>query len=138
VIIQSGFRILVLLIAPALLLLGASRDPRQDPRLMVLEPSAAAPGEIVTAYGANLERARVVELILEGSDGTTLVRIVEQGPDLIRFRVPASIAPGQYRIVLLATTVWGREMIDQDVVLIVINPERTATARPLFARRPGA
>ena len=123
-IIQSVLRVLILVIAPAVLLLNAGRGPNLHPRLAVLDPQTAAPGEIVTAHGANLDRSRVAELVLEGSDATILAHIVEQRQELIMFRVPQSLKAGQYRIVLLADTRWGTERFDQDILLTVVTADR--------------
>ncbi len=121
---QSVLRVLIIVIAPAILLLKAGRAPSLRPQLLALDPQTASPGEIVTAHGANLDRTRVAELILEGNEATTLAHIVEQRPELIMFLVPRSLKAGQYRIVLIADTRWGTERFDQDILLTVITADR--------------
>lgn len=121
--LQTGLRVLFLVVAPAIFILNIGGGPSQRPRLSSIEPHVAAPGEIVMAHGANLDRSRVAELILQGNERAPMVQIVEQRPDLIRFRVPRLLDPGQYRIVLVADTRWGTEMIDQDVVLTVVKAD---------------
>jgi len=124
--LHSGFRIVALLVAPALFSLNLDRDMSDHPRVRSIEPQVAAPGEIVAARGSNLERARVAELMLVGSEGTTVTHIIEQQTELIRFRVPMMLDPGVYRIVLVADRRWGAEMLEQDVVLTVAGMNRSA------------
>ena len=119
--LNSGLRIVALVIAPAVFQLNIDRRVSDRPYVSSIEPQTAAPGAIVAAHGANLDRSQVAELILEGSDGTIMTHIVEQRPDLIRFRVPSMLDPGVYRIVLVADRRWGAELIDQDIVLTVLG-----------------
>jgi hypothetical protein len=121
--LHSGLRILALMATPALFSVNVDQGLGERPHLTGIVPQAAAPAAVVTAFGFNLDRSNVAELILEGSDGTIMTHIVEQQPDLIRFRVPRSLEPGLYRIVLLAETSWGTELIDQDIVLTVLKAD---------------
>jgi hypothetical protein len=73
-----------------------------------VEPAAARPGELVTGFGANLDRSSVVDLVLGSPDTTALARIVEQHDNLIRFRIPSSLAA-------------GRELIDQETFIDVLE-----------------
>ena len=119
--LHAGVRIVALVVAPALFSVSLDHDASARPRLSSVEPQVAAPAEIVTARGVYLDRSRVVELILSNSDGKAITHIVEQRPDLIRFRVPRTLGPGKYQIVLVVDSRWGTELIDQDIVLTVVS-----------------
>jgi hypothetical protein len=86
----------------------------------------ATVGELVTGFGANLERSSVVDLILGSADTTALARIVEQQENLIRFRIPSSLAAGRYRIVLVVSRRWGSELIDQETFIDVLEGEQNS------------
>jgi hypothetical protein len=86
----------------------------------------ATVGELVTGFGANLERSSVVDLILGSADTTALARIVEQQENLIRFRIPISLAAGRYRIVLVVSRRWGSELIDQETFIDVLEGEQNS------------
>ena len=86
----------------------------------------ATVGELVTGFGANLERSSVVDLILGSADTTALARIVEQQENLIRFRIPGSLAAGRYRIVLVVSRRWGSELIDQETFIDVLEGEQNS------------
>lgn len=124
--LHSGLRIMALVIAPTLFSLNLDRDLSDHPRVTSIEPQVASPGDVVAALGSNLDRSRVAELMLASADGTAITHIVEQGPDLIRFRVPVMLDPGVYRIVLAVDRRWGTTLIDQDVVLTVAGVNRSA------------
>lgn len=124
--LHSALRIAALVIVPAMFSVNVDRDTSERPRVGLLEPQAAAPGDVVAAHGVNLERSRVSELVLWSGDNKAITHILEQRADLIRFRVPMMMEPGDYRIVLVADTRWGTEMINQDVVLKVVAVYRSA------------
>jgi len=86
----------------------------------------ATVGELVTGFGANLERSSVVDLILGSADTTALARIVEQQENLIRFRIPSSLAAWRYRIVLVVSRRWGSELIDQETFIDVLEGEQNS------------
>lgn len=123
--IPTALRMLVLVIVPALFSSNVDRHLGERPQVMLLVPQTAAPGEVVAAHGLNLERSRVSELILANGDRKAITHIVEQRADLIRFRVPRLIDPGEYQIVLVADTRWGTELIEQDVILTVVAVYRS-------------
>ena len=127
--LNSAVRISVLVLAPALFSASIDRDARQRPSVSHIEPQVVAPAEIVTAYGVNLDRSRVEELILANPERTAITHIVQQWPDLIRFRVPPSLEPGEYQIVLVVGSRWGTELVDQHIVLTVVSMEEPWTSQ---------
>src|SRR5262249_5113090 len=95
------------------------------PRVYRVEPSAAKPDSIVTAFGVNLDRSHVLELMLNSvdSDSCALTHILEQGEDQIRFRIPKSPTAGRYSIVLMVTGHLEPELIDQQVFITILRAE---------------
>ena len=91
------------------------------PNVDRIEPQAAKPGGLVTAFGVNLDRSRVFDLILTNSERTALTRIIEQTDVSIRFQVPQSLAPGQYQILLALAGRWNPETVEQQVSLTVLE-----------------
>lgn len=121
--LHSVVRIVALAIAPAIFTAHIDRDPNRRTLVNRVEPAIVTPAEIVTAYGAGLDRSNVVELILANRSRTSITHIFEQTPHYIRFRVPPSLEPGEYRIVLVVESRWGTELADQDVVLTVVSAQ---------------
>ncbi len=107
----------------SLLLAGGSfyRDPGVAARSQVirLEPDTGRPGDIITAFGEHLDRARVEELFLTDGERTALVTIVQQNEVSIRFRIPSRLASGRYRVVLQPVGRYTRG-VEQQVVLTVL------------------
>src|SRR5687768_10141093 len=88
-------------------------------RVFRLEPDSGRPGDIITAYGEQLGSARIQELLLTDGECTSLVTIIQQNEVSIRFRIPARLAPGRYKVVILPS---GRypQGVEQQVVLRVL------------------
>jgi hypothetical protein len=98
------------------------------PRVDRIEPQAAKAGAVVVAWGANLDRSRVGDLMLSNSQRIALTRIIEQSDAVLRFRIPPNLAPGRYQIVLALGDRWGRETLDQQVFLVVLEDRLEMTA----------
>ncbi len=130
--LHSVVRIVALAIAPAIFTATIDRDPNRRTLVHRVEPAIATPAEIVTAYGTGLDRLNVVDLILANNHRTAITHIFEQRPQFIRFRVPPSLDPGEYRIVLVVESRWGTELADQDVVLMVVS-EQAFNSRSMYA-----
>lgn len=95
------------------------RDPSGRSRVIRLEPDTGRPGDVITAFGGQLDRTRVEELYLTDGECTALVTIVQQNEVSIQFRIPAKLASGRYRVVLLPP---GRYSpgVEQQVILTVM------------------
>jgi len=110
----------------AALLSPASIDRHQfrdRPRVDRVEPSAAKPGAVLAAFGVNLDRSQVTELMLSGQDVVALTHIVEQQEDMIRFRIPRSVMAGRYNILLALSDHWEPELLEQPVFVTVLEPD---------------
>ena len=94
---------------------------RHDPPLVDrVEPNVTRPGAVVTAFGANLDRSRVQELILSSPESIALVHIVEQQEDRIRFEIPRAPAARRYSIVLALMNHLEPELVDQQVFIMIL------------------
>jgi hypothetical protein len=95
---------IVLLIVAAFLVpaLVSARDPQPTPLIRVVEPATAKAGEEVTVTGDNLGKDLVLEVYLTDRTDKTKVAVIEQNATTIKFKVPASIKPGKYWLMVLA------------------------------------
>ena len=72
----------------------------------------------MAAFGEHLYRTRVADVLLSDADVVALTHIIEQGSDFLRFRIPRSVAPGRYSV-LLAAAEQQPALLDQPVVITV-------------------
>jgi len=94
------------------------RVPANVKAILVTEvrPAQAFAGEFATAYGFNLEAARVKEFWLVDGNATFRVEIVEQTAHSILFRVPSWIPAGRWQVAVVAD---NEMLIEQGVYLTV-------------------
>ena len=120
---RSVFRIVallgVILCSPG----SIGRDPREIPQVDRAEPDVVQNGDIVTAFGEHPDRTHVADVLLSDADVVALTHIIEQGSDFLRFRIPRSLAPGRYSV-LLATAEQQPTLLDQQVVITVKRSEK--------------
>ena len=83
----------VLLLAVSLLL------AQEAPRLTAVEPGSGKPGDTATATGENLDKSKVVAVFLSDAKSDYKVRVLEQTPEKIVFRVP-SVKAASYNLSL--------------------------------------
>ena len=83
----------VLLLAVSLLL------AQEAPRLTAIEPPSGKPGDTVTATGENLAESKVVAVFLSDARSDYKVKVLEQTPEKIVFKVP-SVKPASYNVSL--------------------------------------
>jgi hypothetical protein len=117
-----GIAILFGAVASLLLAAGSFyRDPGVGARSRIirLEPDTGRPGDVITAFGEQLDRPRVEDICLTDGERTALVTIIQQNDVSIRFRIPAKLASGRYKVVLVIA---GRYYhgIEQQVILTVL------------------
>jgi hypothetical protein len=121
---RLGLTVGMVLAAVVLSLLGLDRGMASHPRVDRIEPEAAKAGALVTAFGVNLDRSRVHELILANVDRvalTSLTHMVDQSDVFIQFRVPRTLAPGQFRVELVVVNRWGAEVVEQPISFTVLQ-----------------
>jgi hypothetical protein len=119
--VDLAMRVLSLLATAVLSPVGVDHGLTVRPRVDQVVPPCAKPGVVVTALGANLDRSRVMDVILTNSDRTALASVVAQSEDSIRFRIPHALAPGQYKIALVLASWWGSELAEQSVLFVVLE-----------------
>ena len=68
-------------------------------RLTVVEPGSGKPGDTVTATGENLDKSSVVAVFLSDAKSDYKVKVLEQTPEKIVFKVP-SVKPASYNVSL--------------------------------------
>lgn len=109
-----------------LALLGASlaspgsigRETRDIPHVYRAEPDVVQAGNLVTAFGEHLDWSHVADVLLTDGNVVALTHIVDQGSDFLKFRIPRSLAPGRYSV-LIATAEQQSRLLDQEVVITV-------------------
>lgn len=79
-----------------------ARDPQPTPLMRVVEPATAKAGDEVTVTGDNLGKDLVIEVYLTDRTNKTKVSVVSQTNTEIKFKVPASLKPGKYWLMVLA------------------------------------
>src|SRR5262245_37709845 len=79
---------------------GFSGDTLVRSRILRLDPDTGRPGDIIVAYGEQLDQSRVEELLLTNRNCTALVTIIQQNEVSIRFRIPAHLPAGRYTVVI--------------------------------------
>ena len=87
-------------------------------RITDVRPAEVFPADFTTAYGFNLEAARVKELWLADGGFTARVEILEQTASSILFRVAAWVMPGRWQIVVLT----DNEIMVEQGVFVKVRP----------------
>jgi len=99
------------------------REPGDIPQVDRAEPDLVQAGDVVTAFGKHLDWSHVADVLLSDGVLVALTHIVEQGSDFLRFRIPRSLAPGRYNVVL-ATAEQQPRLLDQQVVITVKRSDK--------------
>ena len=98
---------------------------RSDPgvpagsRILRLDPDSGKPGDMISAYGDQLDQSKVEALLLSDGECAALVTIVQQNQVMIRFRIPAQLPSGRYRLVIQPVGRYAHG-IEQQVTLLVL------------------
>lgn len=81
-----------------LVFLACAATLRGAPRLTSVEPTMASPGDALTALGTDLNEVEL--LFLTVGDTDVKVEITSKTAEEIKFKLPADVAHGQYRLML--------------------------------------
>ena len=103
----------VLLVVLSAVLTGQSKSPR----LATVTPDTGKADAEYAAAGENLAKDSVKELYLTNGKDDIKVAIVTQTGEAIQFKVPASVKPGRYSLMLL--TADGKQFLEQPVKLTI-------------------
>jgi len=88
------------------------------PRMTSVDPVTTKPGAEVVAGGENLDKTHVAEVFLTDGEHDTKVEVLDQSASAIRFKVPDSMKPGRFSLMVLTATKPPR-LIEQPVRLTV-------------------
>jgi hypothetical protein len=80
-----------------------------------IDHAAASVGEVITAVGVNLDKAKVADVFLTDGITDTQVILLEQKPGSLKFKIPKNAMPGLYNIMLQTT---------QDPPMLLVQPVR--------------
>jgi len=97
--------------------LKGDNDP-QTPLIHIVNPDPAKPGATVTASGSSLGKSLVTELYLTLNNSDFKLEIVSQNSEKIVAKLPKTIEPGRYRLMVL-TMGAKPQYIEQPVQLTV-------------------
>ena len=108
----------LLTVAVAFFAVDPARDPAPTPLMRVVEPYKVKAGAEVVVTGDNLSKKYVADVFLQIRGANTKVEVLEQSDTTLKFRVPETVKPGSYRIIVLLTTV-EPVLIEEPVKLII-------------------
>ncbi len=101
---------------------AAAVDPKSEPLptplMRTVDPYAAKAGAEITVAGDNLDKKIVAEVYMSLNNKNTKVDVTSQTDKELKFRVPANIKPGSYRIVVLVRSV-DPVLIEEPVRLLI-------------------
>jgi hypothetical protein len=88
------------------------------PMMKSLDPTTGKAGDIITVSGENLDKDTVAKLFLTDGNADFPVDIGEQGATALKFKIPATLKPGRFALVLETK---GKEpkQIEQPVKLTI-------------------
>jgi len=88
------------------------------PRMTTVDPGTGKAGDVITVAGENLEKAQVAKVYLTDQKKDMVVEVTEQTATSLKFKIPATAAPGRFALMLLTS---GKEpkLIEQPVKLTV-------------------
>lgn len=97
---------------------SAAKDQgwKPTPLMRSVTPDTAKVGEILTAAGEYLDKARVKEIYLTDGKAEFKTEIVEQSQNEAKIRVPATVKPGRWRLMVLTTGV-EPQLLEQPVTV---------------------
>jgi IPT/TIG domain len=97
---------------------GTMNDLRTSPIMHSVAPNTVKAGGQLVATGENLGKAAVAQVYLTTGKVDVKVTVTAQTDTSITVVVPAKIAPGQYRLMVLTTTN-PPEYMEQPVLVTV-------------------
>ena len=112
--------LVVLVLLGGVKLVLSSTDPGvlPTPMMRTVTPETVKAGEIAIVSGEYLDKSRVADLFLTNEQGDTKVVILEQSASAIKFRLPAKVAPGRYKLLVLLVDIEPK-LIEEPVHLTV-------------------
>ena len=91
----------ITLVLSLLCLAGAASLTAQVPVMHDVQPDSGKIGSVLRVHGFFLGKARVDEVYLTDHTFDMKVKVLEQGPKVIKFRVPPFAKPGRMQLLML-------------------------------------
>jgi hypothetical protein len=118
---KDGFQMKLSAILPVVLFALAIPQtlfPESMPRMTTVEPGTAKVGDVLNVAGENLGKANVAQLYLTDGKNDLKVTVTEQNDSSIKFKVPDSVKPGRFALMILTS---GKEakLIEQPVKVTI-------------------
>ena len=104
----------IVLLAGALLLNAQAGFPR----MTSVDPANGKAGDVLTVQGENLDKANVAKVYLTDGKNDITVEVSEQAATSVKIKVPASIKPGRFSLMVL-TTGKTPKLIEQPVKVTI-------------------
>ncbi len=111
--------LLLLVLIPFQLVAVDPAQPMPTPLMRVVEPATAKVGAEIVVTGDNLGKRCVAEVFLTAGKASYKVEVLSQEDKEIRFKVPADVKPGAYRITVLIRS--DDPMLIEEPVRLVIE-----------------
>ncbi len=89
---------------------------KPTPLMRSVSPDSVKVGEILTATGEYLDKARVKEIYLTDGKAEFKTEIVEQSQTEVKVKVPATVKAGRWRLMVLTTGV-EPQLLEQPVTV---------------------
>jgi hypothetical protein len=110
------------------LLAASAIATAEVPQVLTIEPKNAKPGTVVSVTGVSLDQTKVDDAFLTDHRFDLKVKVLEQTPTSMKFRVPPFIKAGRQQL-LLQTTGDVPKLLEQPVFLL-IEIEDVVAAEP--------
>lgn len=109
----------ILAIGLAALLLFPLAGAAQSVQITSVDPPTAKVGDVVSAIGEGIGSANVDALYLTNDGQDAKVPMIEQTDKLIKFKVPASIKPGRWALMIHTKSGSGPRFFEQPVKVTI-------------------
>jgi hypothetical protein len=100
-----------------------------SPQVMRMDPKTVKPGTVVTITGTALGRNMVDEVYLTDHVFDLKVKVLEQGDQQMKIRVPPFVKPGRLQLLML-TKGDGAAYLEQPVFVMVEFDEEARADKP--------
>ena len=110
--------VLLSLLLPSAAAVDPNRQPLPTPLMRTVDPYMAKAGVEVTVTGNNLGKALVAEVSLTAGKASYKVEILSQTDTELKFKVPAGVKAGSYRLTVLLRSA-EPTLIEEPVKIVI-------------------
>jgi hypothetical protein len=118
--LRSLIALLLLVLFASVVVSAVDQGWVPTPLMRTVDPASAKAGAVVLVTGDHLDQSRVAQVFLQKGEENTQVEIVSQAAKSLKFKVPASVAPGRYRLVVL-TAGPDPSLLEEPVSMMVVE-----------------